>query len=155
MNYVNAFISWFSNHPGVLIGLGISSILIFILSILGISWFIAQIPEDYFLSIKRKPSKWQEQKPILRLAVIFGKNIIGFSLIIGGLLMLVLPGQGLLTIVTGLLLVNYPGKYKLEKKLVAIPSIFRALNWIRVKANKPPLRRNAVSYTHLTLPTKA
>tara|TARA_B110000003_G_scaffold73185_1_gene74562 strand:- start:737 stop:1171 length:435 start_codon:yes stop_codon:yes gene_type:complete len=143
MNYVNAFISWFSNHPGVLIGLGISSILIFILSILGISWFIAQIPEDYFLSTKRKPSKWQEQKPILRLAVIFGKNIIGFSLIIGGLLMLVLPGQGLLTIVTGLLLVNYPGKYKLEKKLVAIPSIFRALNWIRVKANKPPLRRNA------------
>ena len=105
MNYVNAFISWFSNHPGVLIGLGISSILIFILSILGISWFIAQIPEDYFLSTKRKPSKWQEQKPILRLAVIFGKNIIGFSLIIGGLLMLVLPGQGLLTIVTGLLLV--------------------------------------------------
>jgi archaellum biogenesis protein FlaJ (TadC family) len=143
MNYVNAFISWFSNHPGVLIGLGISSILIFILSILGISWFVAQIPEDYFLSTKRKPSKWQEQKPILRLAVIFGKNIIGFSLIIGGLLMLVLPGQGLLTIVTGLLLVNYPGKYKLEKKLVAIPSIFRALNWIRVKANKPPLRRNA------------
>ena len=143
MNYVNAFISWFSNHPGVLIGLGISSILIFILSILGISWFIAQIPEDYFLSTKRKPSKWQEQKPILRLAVIFGKNIIGLSLIIGGLLMLVLPGQGLLTIVTGLLLVNYPGKYKLEKKLVAIPSIFRALNWIRVKANKPPLRRNA------------
>ena len=143
MNYVNAFISWFSNHPGVLIGLGISSILIFILSILGISWFIAQIPEDYFLSTKRKPSKWQEQKPILRLVVIFGKNIIGFSLIIGGLLMLVLPGQGLLTIVTGLLLVNYPGKYKLEKKLVAIPSIFRALNWIRVKANKPPLKRNA------------
>ncbi len=143
MNYVNAFISWFSNHPGVLIGLGISSILIFILSILGISWFIAQIPEDYFLSTKRKPSKWQKQKPILRLAVIFGKNIIGFSLIIGGLLMLVLPGQGLLTIVTGLLLVNYPGKYKLEKKLVAIPSIFRALNWIRVKANKPPLKRNA------------
>ena len=115
MNYVNAFISWFSNHPGVLIGLGRSAILIFILSILGISWFIAQIPEDYFLSTKRKPSKWQEQKPILRLAVIFGKNIIGFSLIIGGLLMLVLPGQGLLTIVTGLLLVNYPGKYKLEK----------------------------------------
>ena len=143
MNYINDFISWFSNHPGVLIGLGISSILIFILSILGISWFIAQIPEDYFLSTKRKPSKWQEQKPILRLAVIFGKNIIGFSLIIGGLLMLVLPGQGLLTIVTGLLLANYPGKYKLEKKLVAIPSIFRALNWIRVKANKPPLKRNA------------
>jgi archaellum biogenesis protein FlaJ (TadC family) len=141
MNSINSLILWFSNHPGVLIGLGASSILIFIISILGISWFVAQIPEDYFLSSKRKPSKWQEQKPILRLAVLFGKNIIGVSLIIGGLLMLVLPGQGLLTIVTGLLLINYPGKYKLEQKLVAIPSVFRALNWIRVKANKPPLKR--------------
>ena len=141
MNSINSLILWFSDHPGVLIGLGASSILIFVISILGISWFVAQIPEDYFLSSKRKPSKWQEQKPILRLAVLFGKNIIGVSLIIGGLLMLVLPGQGLLTIVTGLLLINYPGKYKLEQKLVAIPSVFRALNWIRVKANKPPLKK--------------
>tara|TARA_B110000003_G_scaffold17025_1_gene16794 strand:+ start:8192 stop:8632 length:441 start_codon:yes stop_codon:yes gene_type:complete len=141
MNSINSLILWFSDHPGLLIGLGASSIIIFITSILGISWFVAQIPEDYFLSSKRKPSKWKEQKPILRLAVLFGKNIIGLSLIIGGLLMLVLPGQGLLTIVTGLLLINYPGKYKLEQKLVAMPSIFRALNWIRVKANKPPLKR--------------
>jgi archaellum biogenesis protein FlaJ (TadC family) len=144
MNSINSLILWFSDHPGVLIGLGASSILIFIISIFGISLFVAQIPEDYFLSSKRKPSKWQEQKPILRLAVLFGKNIIGVSLIIGGLLMLVLPGQGLLTIVTGLLLINYPGKYKLEQKLVAIPSVFRALNWIRVKANKPPLKRKTV-----------
>jgi archaellum biogenesis protein FlaJ (TadC family) len=141
MNSINSLILWLSDHPEVLIGLGASSILIFVISILGISWFVAQIPEDYFLSSKRKPSKWQEQKPILRLVVLFGKNIIGVSLIIGGLLMLVLPGQGLLTIVTGLLLINYPGKYKLEQKLVAIPSVFRALNWIRVKANKPPLKR--------------
>jgi hypothetical protein len=46
--------------------------------------------------------------------------------------------------VTGLLLINYPGKYKLEQKLLEIPSVFRALNWIRVKANKPPLRRNTI-----------
>ena len=141
MNSIKSLILWLSDHPGLLIGLGASSIIIFITSILGISWFVAQIPEDYFLSSKRKPSKWKEQTPILRLAVLFGKNIIGLSLIIGGLLMLVLPGQGLLTIVTGLLLINYPGKYKLEQKLVAMPSIFRALNWIRVKANKPPLKR--------------
>ena len=143
MNLVHSFIQWFANHPEVLIGMGISSIFIFFISILGISWFIAQIPEDYFLRSKRQPSKWREQKPILRFVVMFGKNLIGLSLIIGGLLMLVLPGQGLLTIVTGLLLVNYPGKYKLEQKLSSMPSIFRALNWIRVKAKKPPLQRKA------------
>ena len=117
MNLINSFIKWFADHPEVLISMGISSIFIFLISILGFSWFVAQIPEDYFLRSKRQPSKWQEQKPILRFVVIFGKNLIGLSLIIGGLLMLVLPGQGLLTIVTGLLLVNYPGKYKLEQKL--------------------------------------
>ena len=143
MNLVNSFIQWFANHPEVLIGMGISSIFIFLISILGISWFIAQIPEDYFLRSKRQPSKWREQKPVLRFVVMFGKNLIGLSLIIGGLLMLVLPGQGLLTIVTGLLLVNYPGKYKLEQKLSSMPSIFRALNWIRLKAKKPPLQRKA------------
>lgn len=143
MNLVHSFIQWFANHPEVLIGMGISSIFIFLISILGISWFIAQIPEDYFLRSKRQPSKWREQKPILRFVVMFGKNLIGLSLIIGGLLMLVLPGQGLLTIVTGSLLVNYPGKYKLEQKLSSMPSIFRALNWIRLKAKKPPLQRKA------------
>ena len=143
MNLINSFIQWFADHPEVLISMGISSIFIFLISILGISWFVAQIPEDYFLRSKRQPSKWQEQKPILRFVVMFGKNLIGLSLIIGGLLMLVLPGQGLLTIVTGLLLVNYPGKYKLEQKLSSMPSIFKALNWVRMRAKKPPLKRKA------------
>ena len=104
---------------------------------------VAQMPEDYFLLPKRQTSKWQQQKPILRFIVVVAKNILGLSLIIGGLLMLVLPGQGLLTIVTGLLLINYPGKYKLEQKLVLMPSIYKALNWIRFKAKKPPLQRKS------------
>ena len=141
MNLINSFIQWFANHPEVLIGIGISSIFILLVSILGIGWFVAQIPQDYFLPSKRQTSKWQEQKPILRFVFVVGKNMLGLSLILGGLLMLILPGQGLLTIVTGLLLVNYPGKYKLEQKLVSIPSIYKALNWIRFKANKPPLQR--------------
>tara|TARA_B100001564_G_C20398137_1_gene559926 strand:- start:201 stop:641 length:441 start_codon:yes stop_codon:yes gene_type:complete len=143
MNFINSFIQWFANHPEVLIGMGISSIFIFLISILGISWFVAQIPEDYFLQSKRQTSKWQKQKPILRFVIVLGKNLIGLSLIIGGLLMLLLPGQGLLTIVTGLLLVNYPGKYKLEQKLVSVPSVYKALNWIRFRAKKRPLQRKA------------
>ena len=54
--------------------------------------------------------------------------------------MLVLPGQGLLTIVTGFLFLDYPGKYKLERKIVSTPIILKGLNWIRSKSNKPPLK---------------
>ena len=142
MDLINALIVWFSNHPGILITLGVSSVFIFILSIAGISWFVAQIPDDYFLSTKRQRTKWGQEKPILRLLFLLVKNIVGIFLIFAGLLMIVLPGQGFLTIVTGLLLINYPGKFKLEQKIVAMPSIFKALNWIRKKANKNPLQRN-------------
>ena len=64
----------------------------------------------------------------------------GAFLIIGGLMMLVLPGQGLLTIVTGFLFVDYPGKFKLERKMVSYPAILNSLNWIRSKSNKAPLK---------------
>mgnify|MGYP005656431805 FL=1 len=53
--------------------------------------------------------------------------------------MLVLPGQGLFTIFIGLILSNYPGKYRLERKLIAIPSILKTVNWLRKKSNKDPL----------------
>jgi hypothetical protein len=53
--------------------------------------------------------------------------------------MLILPGQGLFTIIIGLMLSNYPGKYALEKKLISTPSILKSINWLRKKSNKPPL----------------
>ena len=143
MDFINALFLWFAAHPSVLIGLGVSSIFIFILSLLGVSWFVAQIPEDYFLTTKRSPSGLEKKAPVLRLLLLIGKNFLGVCLIAGGLLMLVLPGQGLITIITGLLLIDYPGKFQLEQKIVSIPSVLRTLNWIRRKAKKPLLKRNS------------
>ena len=143
MDFINALFFWFAAHHSVLIGLGVSSIFIFILSLLGVSWFVAQIPEDYFLTTKRSPSGLEKKAPVLRLLLLIGKNFLGVCLIAGGLLMLVLPGQGLITIITGLLLIDYPGKFQLEQKIVSIPSVLRTLNWIRRKAKKPLLKRNS------------
>jgi hypothetical protein len=42
--------------------------------------------------------------------------------------------------VTGFLFLDYPGKYKLERKIVSTPLILKGLNWIRSKSNKPPLK---------------
>jgi hypothetical protein len=67
------------------------------------------------------------------------KNLIGGVFILAGLVMLVLPGQGLLTILIGITLTNFPGKYKLEQGLARRRSILRAMNWIRGKAHRTPL----------------
>jgi hypothetical protein len=66
------------------------------------------------------------------------KIMVGLFLLICGLVMLVLPGQGLLTMLMGLSLMPFPGKNKLEKTIVARKSVRYSLNWIRMKANKKP-----------------
>jgi hypothetical protein len=76
---------------------------------------------------------------VIWLLSIIIKNILGYALIIGGILMLVLPGQGLFTIMIGLMLSNYPGKYFIEKRFIAIPSVLKTINWLRKKSDKPPL----------------
>ena len=110
---------------------------IFLFSLIGIKWLIALIPSDYFLI--KKDSKIKSSNPYLWLLVVIFKNLIGYSLIIGGIMMLILPGQGLFTIMIGLMLSNYPGKYALEKRFISTPAILKSINWLRRKSNKPPL----------------
>ena len=54
--------------------------------------------------------------------------------------MLFLPGQGILTIVTGLIMSDYPGKFSLERKIASHPRILSGLNWLRKKAKRPNLK---------------
>jgi hypothetical protein len=72
------------------------------------------------------------------------KNIVGWAFILAGIAMLVLPGQGILTILIGVSLANFPGKYALERRLVRKPAVARTLNRIREKAGKPRLEIPAV-----------
>jgi hypothetical protein len=61
--------------------------------------------------------------------------------------MLLLPGQGILTILIGLMLLDFPGKRRLERRLVQQPSVWRAINWMRAKAHQPALELPAPETT--------
>ena len=122
------------------------SILMLIVSIIGLGWFISQIPEDYFIHEKRQSDNWKKYSPETRIVIIVAKNILGVTMLISGLLLLILPGQGVLTMIIGLLLIDYPGKFKLEQKIIAIPSIFKTLNWFRAKSNKSHLQHPFKKY---------
>ena len=63
-------------------------------------------------------------------------------LILAGIAMLVLPGQGLLTILIGFLMLDLPGKYRVEKWLISRGRVLHAINWYRGKKGRPPLRLN-------------
>lgn len=116
------------------------SILTFISSMAILPMVIIHMAEDYFLpSYLDRSHKGRSIHPALRISTLILKNVLGAILLLAGLIMLFTPGQGLLTIFMGLVLMNFPGKRGLELKLVSRPTVFQALNWIRAKANRPPL----------------
>ena len=59
-------------------------------------------------------------------------------LVAAGLAMLFLPGQGLLTVLIGVSVMDFPGKRGLLQRLVRGPKVQRTLNWIRRKRGKEP-----------------
>jgi len=132
------FFEFLSDYKIYLVWLGTLSLTIFIFSLLTIKWLVALIPSDYF--IKKNNSEFRSNYPIFWLVSIIIKNLVGYTLIVGGILMLVLPGQGLFTIFVGLMLSNYPGKFYIERKFIAIPSVLRAINWLRKKSNTPSIK---------------
>jgi len=52
--------------------------------------------------------------------------------------MLLLPGQGLLTILIGLLLLDFPGKRALELRLLRRPALRGFLDRMRQRRGVPP-----------------
>ena len=134
----NSLIEIFNVYKNLILWFGSISLFVFLISLLSLKWLVSLIPEDYF--INKKDSKIKTSKIFIWYIVLIFKNLIGYSLILGGIMMLVLPGQGLFTIIIGLMMSNYPGKYSIEKKFIAIPTILKSINWLRRKSNKPPIR---------------
>jgi hypothetical protein len=128
----------FNVYKNLIFWFGSISLFVFLFSLISIKWLVSLIPEDHF--INKKDSKIKTSNIFIWYMVLIFKNLIGYSLILGGIMMLVLPGQGLFTIIIGLMMSNYPGKYSIEKKFIAIPTILKSINWLRGKSNKPPIR---------------
>jgi hypothetical protein len=124
--------------PQFLIWLAASSIVMFVGTLVAIPIILVRLPADYF--DVRIPRPWMENHhPILRVAGHLVKNIVGVVFLLAGLAMLLLPGQGILTILIGLSLVEFPGKRRLEAKLVGQPAVLSTINKMRAKFNRPPL----------------
>ena len=142
MSISEKIISWSSMNSDLLFLLGSLSIFILIISVFMMVIIISFLPEDYFKSENRNliSSVQNSRYPLLKLLVLITKNFFGILLLLSGILMLVLPGQGILTIITGLVFMDYPGKYKFERKLLKQKGVINSINWIRSRLSKPSLK---------------
>ena len=130
---------WIDSHKTLLVWLSALSIALSVAGILAAPWLAGRIPVDYFLDKKRHPSPWARHHPALRALVILGKNLLGLLLLAIGVAMVPLPGPGMPILIVGMLLVDFPGKYRLERWVISRPPMAKGINWMRGKAGAPPL----------------
>ncbi|SMM99052.1 hypothetical protein SPONL_335 [uncultured Candidatus Thioglobus sp.] len=123
-----------TQYQDLLIITSIISVIVFVLSIALTPWLLGKIPADYFVASHSHKSKDNFIVKIL-------KNTFGALLLLAGIIMLVTPGQGIISILLGLFLMDFPQKRQLELKLINHNPTFKTLNWLRQKFNHPPLKR--------------
>jgi hypothetical protein len=124
---------------GVAIG-----VVIFLITFSGslalVSFLLVKLPPTYFQK-EHSRDFWVDRHPAMRWSGIIVKNVVGAVFVMLGVVMSLpgVPGQGILTILLGVMLLDFPGKRHLEYKLVSQPRVFRAVNHLRAKFDKPPL----------------
>ena len=108
-----------------------------VVSLWAARWYVLRLPSNYFAPGYRPTDRWRDRHPALRLGFKVLKNALGVVLLFAGLVMLVTPGQGILAVLIGLSLLDFPGKRQLERRLVARPGVIRFLNLVRRQAGRP------------------
>jgi hypothetical protein len=122
---------WLKNHAWMVV---IASVLAGVVTGLAGVVVLVTLPEDHFVSTKERPAVpliWQ----IL-------KNVLGGCIVIVGIIMSLplVPGPGVAMVIIGLSLMNFPGKRRLELRILRAPMALGAINWLRLKWGRPPLR---------------
>ncbi len=121
----------------ILLGAGVFLVSL-IINALIVGIVIVKIPANYFSSHYQQDflpnSSW-----FTRWGVTIVKNVAGAILVILGIAMLIGPGQGILSILSGLIMMDIPGKRPLEAKIIKRPAILAAANNLRSRYKKEPL----------------
>ncbi len=121
-------------RPGAATALFGASILLIVTSVALVPALVRRLPVDYFVA--SPPPRPRTARALLGRAA---RNLVGVSLVLLGVAMLVLPGQGILTIVAGLLWLDFPGRRALLRRIVVLTPLRRAIEALRRNAGAPPL----------------
>lgn len=103
-------------------------------------WIVIRLPPRYLVQDEPWPS-WVGSPIWARVAARIAKNVAGGVLVVIGVILAIpgVPGPGLLTILIGIVMLDFPGKRRVERKLLGRPLVLRGVNRLRARASRPPL----------------
>jgi hypothetical protein len=135
--YIESIITWIRANWLWLTVLSLVIIIITVAASIGLGLaIILSLPPDYFT---RKKHISRIRNPVLRFCVQVIKNLLGVLALVAGFIMLFTPGQGILTIFVGIILCDFPGKRKLERRIIAYPVVLDFVNKIRLRYKRAPI----------------
>jgi hypothetical protein len=100
---------------------------------------IVMMPSDILIKPRRRFADRRRTRLIPYILWHLVKNMLGFSLILIGFLLLFMPGQGLLTLFAGTLLADLPFKRRLLSRLLGAGGVRSAVEKIRRRFGRTPL----------------
>lgn len=130
-------LNWIEDYEALIWIASAVSVVTFVATLIAMPVLIVRLPADYF--IRRPVRDWVTRRPALHLLLVVAKNVLGAVLLVAGVAMLVLPGQGLLTILVGVMLLDFPGKRRFERWLICRRPMHRTADWMRARRGRPPL----------------
>ena len=139
VNWLRATVDWLSAHAAMTTVMLVVSIAVLIGSLWLCHYVLTTIPADYFVRKHKPLAEWRTSKPVLWWTIMITKNLLGVLLVVAGLIMFFTPGQGILTLLLGISLLDVPGKQALERKIIERPTVLKVINRLRARANQPPL----------------
>jgi len=115
------------------LGLPIVSFIIGLIVVIG-------LPADYFVRAPERSVFWQSSRA-LRLTFVMAKNLLGAIVFLAGFVMALplVPGPGVLLMLVGVGLVDFPGKRTLERRFLREPHLLSSVNRVRARFGKPPI----------------
>ncbi|MFC2099233.1 hypothetical protein ACFLSF_00150 [Candidatus Bipolaricaulota bacterium] len=131
--------SWLELGPAAGFWILVSSAAMFGLSLIVVPLLILRLPVDYFADADRDGFHWPRRYLWLRWILLIAKNLLGLACLFFGALMLVLPGQGILTILIGVMLLDFPCKFRLQRWVVSRRGVLDSINWVRRRYGRDPL----------------
>ena len=139
--FIQPVLDWLDQHETTAALIAGGTFVLLILQLLSIPLILAALPTDYFVTEQRITPRWLRDRPALHLTLRILANVFGLIFIILGIIMLVAPGQGIISILVGLGLTDFPAKHHLQRRLAARQPVLKTMNWCRRLLKQPPLKK--------------
>ena len=138
---------WLSSHlpegwtgweiTAIAVAVGIASAIV---SLIVVGTVLARLPADYFVNPATRIRE-EKRHPVTHVLLLIGRNLLGYFLIGLGIILSLpgVPGQGILTILMGVMLIDVPGKLRIEFWFITRRFVLGPVNKLRAKFGQPPL----------------